>query len=67
MESFRKAVAAPTEIIKNGASGWLFDAAAEQLTIQFCVPTDWDATSDIIVILHCLLNAAETVNDKIDW
>ena len=29
MESFRKAVAAPTEIIKNGASGWQYTEGGE--------------------------------------
>ena len=67
MENFRKAVTAPTETTKDGVAGFLFDADGELLTIQFCVPTDWDGASDMNLILHCLLNAAETANDLIDW
>ncbi len=67
MENFRKAVSAPTEVTKDGAAGFLFDADGEILTIQFCIPTDWDGASDMNLILHCLLNAAETANDLIDW
>jgi len=67
MENFRKAVTAPTEVTKDGAAGFLFDADGELLTIQFCVPADWDGVSDMNLVLHCLLNAAETANDLIDW
>ncbi len=67
MENFRKAVTAPTEATKDGVAGFLFDADTELLTIQFCVPKDWDGESDIDLVLHCILNAAETANDLIDW
>jgi len=67
MEQFRKAVTAPTETIRGGVAGFLFDADGELLTIQFCIPKDWDGESDIILILHCVLNADETANDAIDW
>lgn len=67
MEQFRKGVAAPTEATKGGAAGFLFDSDNEILYVQFCVPKDWDGESNIIVILHCILNQAEALNDKIDW
>lgn len=67
MEQFRKGVAAPTEATRNGVAGFLFDADAETLYVQFCVPKDWDAASDIDVAIYCLLNADETANDLIDW
>ena len=67
MEDFRKGVASPAAVIKGGVAGLLFAAAAEELTIQFCVPTDWDAASDMTLVLHCILNQAEAANDLIDW
>lgn len=67
MESFRKGVAAPVETIRGNVTGFLFDAEAEALTVQFCVPTDWDAASDIGLVLYCVLDADETENDLIDW
>ena len=67
MENFRQGVAAPTAAKRAGVAGYLFSADAEILYVQFCVPTDWDAASDITLVVHCILNAAETANDKIDW
>jgi len=67
MENFRKGGTAPTEAVRAGVAGFLFDADAETLYVQFCVPTDWDAASDMILVLHCVLVADETANDKIDW
>lgn len=67
MENFRRAVSAPVATIKNGVAGFLFSADAEIIYIQFCVPPDWDGQSDLNIILHCILNQAETVNDLIDW
>jgi len=67
MENFRRAVSAPTAIIKNGVAGYLFASDAETITIQFCVPKDWDGASDINIIIHCVLNQAEDANDLIDW
>lgn len=67
MEDFRKGVASPTEVIRNGVAGFLFDADAETLYIQFCVPKDWDAESDIDLDIFCVLNADEAVGDDIDW
>lgn len=67
MEDFRKGVASPTATIRNGVAGFLFDADAEELFIQFCVPLDWDQASDINIAIFCVLNADEDINDKIDW
>jgi len=67
MENFRRGVASPTAVVKGGTAGYLFAADAEIIYIQFCIPKDWDAASDIIVVLHCALNQAETENDLIDW
>ena len=67
MENFRKAVAMPTEVIRNNYAGFLFDAAPEGLYIQFCAPCDWDRASDLIIVLACRLEALETADDKIDW
>lgn len=67
MEDFRKGVASPAAANRNGVAGFLFAADAEILYVQFCVPTDWDGESDMSLVLHCILNADETVNDKIDW
>ena len=66
MENFRKGGTAPTETLRAGVAGFLFDADAETLVIQFCVPKDWKP-SDIIIELHCVLAAVETANDLIDW
>lgn len=67
MENFRRGVAAPTATIRNGVAGYLFAADAEELYVQFCVPKDWDAESDITLVVFCVLNADETVDDIIDW
>ncbi|MBU1067293.1 hypothetical protein KKE60_05870 [Patescibacteria group bacterium] len=67
MEDFRRGVSSPTAAIRAGVAGFLFDADAEILYVQFCVPTDWDATSDMTLVIHCVLNADGTANDKIDW
>ena len=67
MENFRKGGTAPTETLRGGVAGFLFDADAESLYIQFCVPKDWDAASNIIIELHCVLVAVETASDLIDW
>lgn len=67
MENFRKGVASPAAVTRNGVAGFLFSAAAEELFIQFCVPTDWDEVSDINLLLYCVLNADEANNDVIDW
>lgn len=67
MENFRKGGTSPTETIRGGVAGFRFNAEAEVITIQFCVPKDWDGESDIVLILHCVLDAAETNADDIDW
>ena len=67
MENFRRGVSSPVATVKGGVAGYLFSADAEILYIQFCVPKDWDGASDLNVILHCVLNQAETENDVIDW
>jgi len=67
LENFRKGVTAPTETIKGNTAGFLFDADAEILYIQYCVPKKWDQASDHILRLFCVLNQAETANDDIDW
>jgi len=67
MENFRKGVASPAAAVRNGVAGFLFSADAELLYIQFCVPKDWNGGSDLTLILHCVLNADEAVNDIIDW
>lgn len=65
MENFRKGVTEPTAARRNGVAGYLFDA--EALCVQFCVPKDWDQASDMSIVLHCVLNADEAVDDVIDW
>lgn len=67
MEDFRKGVASPSATVRNGVAGFLFDADAETLHVQFCVPKNWDAESDINMVIFCVLNADETVGDDIDW
>jgi hypothetical protein len=67
MESFRKGATAPTERIKNSSAGYSFDTDAETVYISFCAPYDWDQASNIVLMLHCVLEQAETANDKIDW
>ena len=67
MENFRKGGTAPTETVRGGVAGFLFDADGEIIYIQFCVPKDWDGESDITLVLHCVLNAVETADDDIDW
>lgn len=67
MENFRRGVAAPTATIRGNVAGYLFAADAEELFIQFCVPLDWDAASDITLAIYCVLNADEAANDLIDW
>jgi len=67
MENFRKGVAEPTATIRNGVAGYLFAADPEILYIQFCTPKDWDEASDLVIVLHCVLNADEAVDDIIDW
>jgi len=67
MENFRKGVTAPTETIKGNIAGLLFDADNELIYVQFCVPKDWDAASDMDLAIYCVLNQAETANDDIDW
>lgn len=67
MEDFRKGVSSPSTAIRAGVAGYLFDADAEELFIQFCIPKDWDESSDIILAIFCVLNAAETADDVIDW
>jgi len=67
MESFRKGATAPTETIRGNVAGFLFDADAEIIYVQFCTPTDWDQASDITMVIWCVLVAAETANDVIDW
>lgn len=67
MENFRKGATAPTEIIRGNIAGFLFDADAESIYVQFCTPTDWDQSSDLIMVIWCVLVADETASDKIDW
>lgn len=67
MEQFRKGATAPTETTRGNFAGFLFDADAETLYIQFCVPMDWNGKSDLDIVLACILNADETENDVIDW
>lgn len=67
MEQFRKGAAAPTDTIRGNVAGFLFDADNEELTIQFCVPLDWDGATDLILLIFCVLDAAEAANDDIDW
>lgn len=67
MENFRRGVAAPTATVRDGVAGYLFAADAETLYVQFCVPTNWDGMSDIDLVLYCVLDADEAVNDIIDW
>lgn len=67
MEQFRKGVAAPTEIVRGGVAGFLFDADNEVIHVQFCPPEEWNGASDLTLILHCVLNADEAVDDLIDW
>lgn len=67
LESYRVGVFAPTETIRGGINGWLFDSQNEQMTLLFCVPLNWDQESDIVLAIYCVLEAAEAVDDKIDW
>lgn len=67
MENFRKGASAPTETIRGNIAGFLFDADAETIYVQFCVPMDWDGGSDITLVLWCVLNGDESNNDIIDW
>lgn len=67
MEQFRKGVAAPTETIRGNVAGFLFDADAEELFVQFCIPADWDGESDLVLAIYCVLTADEAENDIIDW
>lgn len=67
MEDFRKGVASPTATVRGNVAGFLFDADAEILYVQFCVPKSWDGESDIDIVVYCVLNADEAVGDDIDW
>ena len=67
LEGFRKGVSAPTETVRGNLAGWLFDADGEILYLTFHVPGEWDGESNLTIVLECLLTAAETANDKIDW
>lgn len=67
MENFRRGATAPTATTRDGVAGYLFNADAETLFVQFCVPKDWDGASDLTLVLHCVLNQVETANDLIDW
>lgn len=67
MENFRKGGTAPAETIRGNMAGFLFNADAELLTIAVCVPMDWDEASDIVLAIYCVLDSAETADDKIDW
>lgn len=67
MENFRRGATAPTPTTRNGVAGYLFAADAETLYVQFCVTEEWDAESDLELMLYCVLNADETANDLIDW
>lgn len=67
LESFRKGVTAPTETIRSGYAGFLFDADAEELTLEVSVPDNWDGTTTPLVVLECVLDSDETADDIIDW
>jgi hypothetical protein len=45
--------------------GYLFNAAAESISLQGRVPSNYSATADCTLELRVLLNAAETTGDDI--
>ncbi len=47
--------------------GWLFDATGEKMCLVAKVPANWNGASDLKLRLTCVLNAAETNGDDIEW
>jgi hypothetical protein len=47
--------------------GWLFDATAETMLLKVRVPNNYSADGNLTLRLLCMLAAAETANDDIDW
>lgn len=67
LENFRLGSTPPTATTRGAWCGYEFDAAAENLTVEFGVPTDWDQATNPYFIVGCILLNNESTDDLLDF